>query len=121
MRKHIKQNPATHGLKPQKRRGKSLARGNNGARLLRGYEKKVFRALRYYWQMVELYYTTPFMELFLQPRPKFRIPDAIVAILAGELEGGWKMEWRRQFFFMLIRLQARWSLVPHLSFAETKT
>jgi len=99
----------------------SLAQGNNGARLLKAYEKKVFRALRYYWQMVELYYTTPFMELFLQPRPKFHIPDAIVAILAGELEGGWKMEWRRQFFFYLIKLQARWSLVPHLSFADTKT
>ena len=99
----------------------SLARGGDGARQLKAYEKKVFRALHYYWQMVELYYTTPFMELFLQPRPKFQIPDAIVAILAGELDGGWKMEWRRQFFFYLIKLQARWSLVPHLSFAETKT
>ena len=28
MRKRIKQNLATHGLKPQKRRGKSLATGN---------------------------------------------------------------------------------------------
>ncbi|NGO54849.1 hypothetical protein [Allomesorhizobium camelthorni] len=28
MRKRIKQNLATHGLKPQKRRDKSLARGN---------------------------------------------------------------------------------------------
>jgi len=99
----------------------SLMAGNNSVRQLKAYEKKVFRALRFYWKMVELFYTTPFIELFFQPRPKFRIPDAIVAILAGELEGGWKMEWRRQLFFALIKLQARWSLVPHLSFAEPNT
>lgn len=99
----------------------SLARGNDSARHLMAYEKKVFRALRFYWEMVELFYTTPFIELFFQPRPKFRIPDAIVAILAGELEGGWKMEWRRRLFFFLIKLQARWPLVPHLSFGETNT
>src|SRR6266404_5987566 len=99
----------------------SLAARHDGASRLKLYEKRIFRAMQFYWDMVEGFYTTPFLELFLQPRPKFHIPDAIVAILAGALEGGWKMEWRRQFFFYLIKLQARWSLVPHLSFAETKT
>jgi len=96
----------------------SLAAGNDGSRRIKVYEKRVFRAMQFYWDMVEAFYTTPFMELFLQPRPKFHLPDAIVAVLAGELEGGWKMEWRRQFFFWLIKLQARWPLVPRISFAE---
>ena len=96
----------------------SLAAGNDGSRRIKVYEKRVFRAMQFYWDMVEAFYTTPFMELFLQPRPKFHLPDAIVAVLAGELEGGWKMEWRRQFFFWLINLQARWPLVPRISFAE---
>jgi flavin-dependent dehydrogenase len=97
---------------------KSLRAGTDGARSLRAYEKKVFRAMNYYSEMVDSFYTKPFMELFLQPRPKFHIPDAIVAILAGELEGGWKLEWRRRLFFWLIKMQARWPLVPRISFAD---
>jgi hypothetical protein len=74
--------------------------------------------MQYYWDMVEAFYTTPFVELFMQPRNKFNLPDAIVAVLAGELEGGWRMAWRRQLFFLLIRIQAFWPLVPRVSFLE---
>jgi FADH2-dependent halogenase len=96
----------------------SLDAGDDGGRRLKAYEKRVFRAMQFYWEMVEGYYTTPFMELFMEPRDKFNLPGAIVAILAGELDGGWGIEWRRKLFFLLIRLQSRWPLVPKLSFAE---
>jgi len=68
--------------------------------------------------MVEGFYTTPFMEVFMEPRPKWELPDAIVAILAGELDGGWEMNWRRRLFFWLIRLQSRWPLVPRITWGE---
>jgi FADH2-dependent halogenase len=96
----------------------SLAAGDDGGQRLNQYEKKVFRAMRYYWEMVEAFYTKPFIELFMEPRPKFNLPDAVTAILAGEVEGGWGMAWRRWLFFQLIRIQARWPLVPRISFAE---
>jgi flavin-dependent dehydrogenase len=96
----------------------SLQAGDDGARRLSAYEKRIFRAMQFYLEMVEGYYTKPFMELFMEPRPKFNLPSAIVAILAGELDGGWGIEWRRKVFFLLIRLQARWPLVPRISFAE---
>ena len=96
----------------------SLAAGDDGGRRLRKYEKRVSHAMQYYWDMVESFYTTPFVELFMQPRKKFHLPDAIVAILAGELEGGWRMEWRRRLFFWLVRIQTRWPLVPRVSFEE---
>jgi hypothetical protein len=54
----------------------------------------------------------------LEPKPKFNLPDAITAILAGELEGGWGMAWRRQLFMNLVKLQGRWPLVPRVSFAD---
>jgi len=66
---------------------------------------------------VESYYTTPFMELFLQPRHKLHLPSAVTAVLAGELEGGWKVRWRMKLFFWLVKLQSRWPLVPRISFA----
>jgi len=96
----------------------SLKAGDDGRRRFLVYEKRIFRAMRFYWEMVEGYYTQPFMELFMEPRPKFNLPSAIVAILAGELEGGWAIEWRRKLFFLLIRLQGRWPLVPRISFSE---
>jgi len=97
----------------------SLAAGDDGGPRLKKYEKKVFRAMQLYWEMVEGFYTTPFIELFIEPRPKFNLPDAIVAILAGELDGGWAMDWRRQLFFLLVKFQASWPLVPRISFGES--
>jgi flavin-dependent dehydrogenase len=96
----------------------SLVEGSNGAARLQVYEKRIFRAMQYYWELVEHFYTTPFMELFMQPRRKLRLPDAIVAVLAGELEGGWKLNWRRKLFFLLVKAQTRWPLVPRISFAN---
>lgn len=98
----------------------SLAAGDDGGRRLKVYEKKIFRAMDFYWEMVESFYTVPFMEIFLEPRPRFNLPDAVTAILAGELEGGWGMAWRRRLFFWLIKLQGRWPLVPRITFRETR-
>jgi FADH2-dependent halogenase len=64
--------------------------------------------------MVELFYTKPFMEVFLQPRHRLDLPSAVNAVLAGEIEGGWAMRWRLRLFFWVVRLQARWPLVPRL-------
>ena len=44
------------------------------------------------------------------------LPSAVNAVLAGELEGGWKLRWRLKYFFLLVKLQKRWPLVPHLPF-----
>jgi FADH2-dependent halogenase len=96
----------------------SLETNDDGAKRLRRYEKKVFRAMRYYWTLVESFYTTPFMELFMEPRHKHRIPEAVLAILAGELEGGWPVEIRRQVFLWLVKAQRFWPIVPRISFEE---
>jgi len=65
----------------------SLDAGSDGKRGLRIYEKRVFARCNFTGIWWSCFYTTPFMELFMQPRPKFHLPDAMVAILAGELEG----------------------------------
>ena len=95
---------------------KSLAQGRPNRRLFARYEKRVRRGLMFYWHVVEHYYTTPFMELFLQPRDHHDLPSAVNAVLAGELEGGWSVRWRLKYFFLLVKLQKRWPLVPRISF-----
>lgn len=94
----------------------SLALGNDGTQRMAAYEKRVHSAMSFYWQMVESFYTTPFMEIFLEPREKFHLASAVNAVLAGELEGGWGMRWRMKLFFWIVKLQARFQLVPRISF-----
>jgi FADH2-dependent halogenase len=94
----------------------SLRDGDAGTHRLAAYEKKVSAAMQFYWKMVENYYTTPFMEIFLEPREKFNLPAAVNAVLAGELNGGWRLRWRLRLFFWLVKVQARWPLVPRISF-----
>lgn len=96
----------------------SLAARNDGRRCFRTYEKRVSAAMDLYWKMVEGFYTRPFMELFMEPRARFELPDAIVAILAGELDGGWKLGWRLRVFRWLVNLHARRPIVPPISYAE---
>ena len=96
----------------------SLAAGDDGAPRLQCYEKKVFRALKFYWRMVEHFYTTPFMEIFLEPREKFHLASAVNAVLAGELEGGWAMRWRMRLFFWIVKLQGRWPLAPRITWEK---
>lgn len=96
---------------------KSLERGDDGARRFLKFEKRVQAGMQFYWQMVEHYYTQPFIELFLQPRNHASLPDAVNAVLAGELEGGWNLRWRLRYFFFLVKWHARRPLVPRLSFA----
>ena len=93
----------------------SLAAGDDGAQRFAAYEKRVRTAMQFYWEMVENFYTTPFMEIFLEPREKFNLASAVNAVLAGELEGGWAMRWRMRVFFWIVKLQARFPLVPRIT------
>ncbi len=98
----------------------SIARNSSGARQLNAYEKRIRRAMRFYWRMIENYYSKPFMELFLQPRNHYNLPAAVNAVLAGELDAGWSVRWRLEYFFLLVKLQSRWPIVPRLSFRSAK-
>lgn len=92
------------------------AQGHDGRRLFAAYEKRVRGGMQFYWEMVERFYTTPFMEIFMNPRNNLSLPAAVNAILAGELEGGWRLRWRLMVFFALVRVQSFWPLVPRLRF-----
>jgi len=98
----------------------SLARNHDGRRLFSRYEKRVGAAIKFYWRMIENYYTTPFMELFLQPRRHYSLPDAVNAVLAGELEASWRVRWRLNYFYFLVKLQSRFRIVPRISFGPPR-
>jgi flavin-dependent dehydrogenase len=96
--------------------GQCLERGAPQRRLFAAYEKRVRRGLRFYWRVVESYYTTPFMEVFLRPSDHWDVPSAVNAVLAGELEGGWSLRWRLEYFFFLVKVQRYFPFVPRIFF-----
>ncbi len=96
----------------------SLAAGDDGKKRLRRYERRVHRAMQLYWEMVEGFYTRSFIEVFFEPRNKFNLPSAVTALLAGELEGGWKIRWRMRLFFWIVGIHSRWTMLPKIAFDE---
>ena len=100
--------------------GKVLAGGGDGRAEFERLEKRVRSALALYWRMVENYYTTPFMEIFLHPSDHAGLRDTIIAVLAGELEPRWSVRLRMAYFFFLVRLQSRLAIVPRLQFNRVR-
>ncbi len=90
----------------------------SSARPFARYEKQFFSALKFYWEMIDGFYTTPFMEVFLEPREKWDLPAAVNAALAGELRGSWSLRWRMRLFFLLVKLQGRRPFLPRISFQK---
>jgi hypothetical protein len=66
--------------------------------------------------VVESYDTTPFMEIFLRPGHHGDLPSAVNAVLAGELEGGWSLRRRLEYFFLLVKIQRHFPIVPRIFF-----
>jgi hypothetical protein len=77
----------------------AIAAGKPGGRRFAKYEKRVRKGMTYYWRMVENFYTTPFMELFLRPTERYNLFSAVIGVLAGEVEGSWALRWRVQLFY----------------------
>lgn len=97
--------------------GAALDAGHDGQSLFAQYEARLRRAMHVYWRLVEHYYTTPFMELFLEPRHRLDLPAAVLAVLAGDLEPAWPVRWRLELFYLLVRCQRHRPLVPRLDFS----
>ncbi|MBI3191056.1 MAG: hypothetical protein HYZ36_00200, partial [Pedosphaera parvula] len=84
-------------------------------------EKRVRKGMMYYWRMVEHFYTTPFLELFLRPSEHCNLFSAVIGVLAGEVEGSWALRWRMEYFFLLVKIQARWPFLPRINFHPIPT
>jgi len=86
-------------------------------RALADYEKTIQGAISFYRDMVERYYTTPFMEVLLEPRKDFfALVDAVNGALAGQFTESWSIRWRMRLFYRLVKLQAKRPILPRISF-----
>ena len=85
-------------------------------RLFRHYERLVNRAMDVYLRFVESWYGgKEFIEVFLTPTELFQIPPAVNAVLGGNIGNRFAIRWRMELFYLIVRLQKRWTLCPRLS------
>ena len=86
-----------------------LRRGD--MRPLHHYERSFQRAIGRYLRFVSNFYTRPFLELFLQPAPRFGLIQAIVRVLAGDVWGTPGGRLKLRLFFFLVALQRRFGRI----------
>lgn len=85
-------------------------------RLFAHYERLVNRAMDVYLRFVESWYAgKEFIEVFLTPTHLFQIPPAVNAVLGGNIGNRFAIRWRMELFYLIVRLQKRWTLCPRLS------
>lgn len=90
-------------------------------RLFRHYERLVNRAMDVYLRFVESWYAgKEFIEVFLTPTTLFQIPPAVNAVLGGNIGNRFAIRWRMELFYLIVRLQRKWTLCPRLSLMPKK-
>jgi flavin-dependent dehydrogenase len=81
-------------------------------RLFARYERVVNRAMDIYLRFVDAWYSKEFIEVFLHPQPIFQIPEAVNAVLGGNIGTSFAIRWRMSVFYLLVRLQKYIPLCP---------
>lgn len=95
----------------------ALTRGHAMTWRMRRYERWLRRSMRMYFKMIEQFYTRPFIEVFVEPKPVLQLPAAVSAILAGRLDNPWAVRWRLAVFFLIVKLRAKLPLTAPVTFS----
>jgi flavin-dependent dehydrogenase len=75
--------------------------------LLKRYERDMTGALSKYFRFISNFYRREFLEVFLQPRPRFGLLPAIISVLAGDVFAARGHRLELALFFALVRVQKR--------------
>lgn len=84
---------------------------NGSMSLLRNYERSVKGALHKYFRFISNFYRREFLEVFMQPRPKFGLVPVIVGVLAGNVFAARGDGLKLDLFFALVAIQKHLGLI----------
>ena len=85
----------------------ALRRNDLSRRRFMPFERRVRRHVAGYSRMVDVYYSPAFPRLCLFPERRIGIPEALISILAGDVEPGWPVRWRLELFHWIARILPR--------------
>ena len=81
-------------------------------RLFANYERQINKAMDVYLRFVDAWYSNEFIEVFLHPQDIFQIPQAVNAVLGGNIAGSFGIRWRMSAFYLIVWLQRYLPLCP---------
>ncbi len=87
-------------------------RNDLSPRRFRAYAPKVLRHVRAYRRMVTTFYGPAFPRLCFFPERRIGIAQAVVNLLAGDMEPSWAVRWRLELFYLVAALYRRFDLGP---------
>lgn len=93
----------------------ALDQPKKAAGLFARYEKRFNRVMDLYLRFVNSWYQHEFIEVISSPTRHFHLPQAVNAVLAGNISGGFAIWWRMQLFYLVVFLQKFATLVPRLT------
>jgi len=89
-----------------------LAHPHKRRRLFARYRRTINRAMDVYLRFVNAWYSKEFIEVFLNPQEMMQIPQAVNAVLGGNVGTSWAIRWRMSIFYLLVWLQKYVPLSP---------
>lgn len=97
-----------------------LARPAKKRRLFARYEKNINKAMDVYLRFVDAWYSKEFIEVFLHPQDVLQIPQAVNAVLGGNVGTSFAIRWRMSIFYLLVWLQKYTALCPRRTLVPEK-
>ncbi len=83
----------------------AILQGQPGtAKMLRNYQKTVHKGIRTFSWFIERFNSPGLRKLFMNPGNPLRIEEAVTSVLAGDVYGNPKVDWRLQAFKVLYYL-----------------
>jgi flavin-dependent dehydrogenase len=79
-------------------------------RRLREYERRILKHIRSYRRMVDTFYGPAFPRLCFFPETRIGVPEAVLNLLAGDLDPSWRVRWRLELFYRIAALYGRFGL-----------
>ncbi|CAN5225177.1 NAD(P)/FAD-dependent oxidoreductase [soil metagenome] len=97
-----------------------LAQPRKQRRLFARYERNMHKAMDVYLRFVDAWYSKEFIEVFLDPHDIMQIPQAVNAVLGGNVGTSFGIRWRMAFFYLLVRVQKYFALSPRRTLVPRK-
>lgn len=92
----------------------ALTTPKSGQLRFQAYEKNFHKVMDLYLKFVSGWYEHEFIEVFVTPERRLNLPKAINSILSGNMQPTWRVRWRLAVFYLIVRLQKRFTLCPRL-------
>jgi flavin-dependent dehydrogenase len=102
------------GIEAAEELDRAAKKNDFSARRFAAFSRRQQKRFRTFRRFVVGFYTPQFRDLFFKPNPPERIFRAVVTVLAGNWNGGWRTRLLNQLFFAAVAIQKRFAIADRI-------